>query len=137
MVQKEVAERLCSKSGEDGYGAITASIGYYGRVKRLFTVTAGNFSPKPKVDSAVIRIDLYEKPIFHVENEELFFEVIKAAFLQRRKTLSNALAAYFPAFTKEDIGEILVSLGLRADIRGEMLSTQQFALVANEIEKRK
>jgi 16S rRNA (adenine1518-N6/adenine1519-N6)-dimethyltransferase len=137
MVQKEVAERLCSKSGEDGYGAITASIGYYGKVKRLFTVTAGNFSPKPKVDSAVIRIDLYEKPIFRVENEELFFEVIKAAFLQRRKTLSNALAAYFPAFTKEDIGEILVSLGLRADIRGEMLSTQQFALVANEIEKRK
>ena len=63
--------------------------------------------------------------------------MIKAAFLQRRKTLSNALAAYFPAFTKEDIGEILVSLGLRADIRGEMRSTQQFALVANEIEKRK
>jgi len=137
MVQKEVAERLCSKSGEDGYGAITASIGYYGSVKRLFTVTAGNFSPKPKVDSAVVRLDLYETPKVHVENEALFFDVIKAAFLQRRKTLSNALAAYFPGFSKEDIGEILISLGIRADARGEMLSTEQFAAVANEIEKRK
>ena len=137
MVQKEVAERLCSKSGEDRYGAITASIGYYGSVKRLFTVTAGNFSPKPKVDSAVVRLDLYETPKVHVENEALFFDVIKAAFLQRRKTLSNALAAYFPGFSKEDIGEILISLGIRADARGEMLSTEQFAAVANEIEKRK
>lgn len=137
MVQKEVAERLCSKSGDDGYGAITASIGYYGKVKRLFTVTAGNFSPKPKVDSAVIRIDLYEEPPVCVEDEELFFDVIKAAFLQRRKTLSNALTSYFPAFTKEDICEILVSLGMRPDARGEMLSTTQFAAVANEIVKRK
>lgn len=137
MVQKEVAERLCSKSGEDGYGAITASIGYYGKVKRLFTVTAGNFSPKPKVDSAVIRIDLFDTPPVRVDNESLFFDVIKAAFLQRRKTLSNALAAHFPAFSKEEIGDILVSLGMRQDVRGEMLSTEQFAAVSNSIEKRK
>lgn len=137
MVQKEVAERLCSKSGQEGYGAITASIGYYATVKRLFTVTAGNFSPKPKVDSAVVRLDLYPEPPFPVENESLFFEVIKAAFLQRRKTLSNALASYFSYLSKEDVGELLEGLGFRTDVRGEMLSTEQFALIANEIEKKK
>ncbi len=137
MVQKEVAERLCAKSGQDGYGAITASIGYYASVKRLFTVTAGNFSPKPKVDSAVIRFDLYNSPPFEVYNETLFFDVIKAAFLQRRKTLSNALASFFPLLTKEEIGDLLECLGLRKDARGEMLTSEQFALVANEIEKKK
>ena len=137
MVQKEVADRLASKPKEDGYGAITASIGYYASVKRLFTVTAGNFSPKPKVDSAVVKLDLYPRPPFRVENELLFFDVIKAAFLQRRKTLSNALASYFSDLTKEDVGDLLKTLGLRTDIRGEMLTPEQFALVANEIEKRK
>lgn len=137
MVQKEVAERLCSKCGEDGYGAITVSVAYYASVKRLFTVTAGNFSPKPKVDSAVIRLDLYQKPPVTLENEVLFFEVIKAAFLQRRKTLCNALSAYFPFLTKKTIAEILEACALRQDIRGEMLSPQQFATVTNMIEKKK
>ena len=137
MVQKEVAERLCATSGQEGYGAITASIGYYATVKRLFTVTAGNFSPKPKVDSAVVRLDLYAKPPFDVENEALFFDVIKAAFLQRRKTLSNALASFFPYLTKEAVGDLLEELGLRRDARGEMLTPEQFAMVANQIEKKK
>ena len=137
MVQKEVADRLCSKSGQEGYGAITASIGYYASVKRLFTVTAGNFSPKPKVDSAVVRLDLYTWPPFQVDDEALFFDVIKAAFLQRRKTLSNALASYFPFLTKEGVGDLLEELGLRRDARGEMLTPEQFALVANNIEKKK
>lgn len=137
MVQKEVAERLCSKCGEDGYGAITASIGYYASVKRLFTVTAGNFSPKPKVDSAVIRLDLFDQPPVDVKDEALFFDVIKAAFLQRRKTLCNALSSYFPFLSKEDTVSVLSSCGLRTDIRGEALSVAQFADVANQIEKEK
>jgi 16S rRNA (adenine1518-N6/adenine1519-N6)-dimethyltransferase len=137
MVQKEVAERLCAKSGQEGYGAITASIGYYGTVKRLFTVTAGNFSPKPKVDSAVVRLDLYPESPFQVDNEPLYFEVIKAAFLQRRKTLCNALASYFPSLSKESVGDLLEELGLRRDARGEMLTSEQFALIANNIEKKK
>lgn len=137
MVQKEVAERLCSKNGEDGYGAITASIGYYASVKRLFTVTAGNFSPRPKVDSAVVRLDLYEHPPVFVENEKLFFDIIKAAFLQRRKTLCNALASYFSFMSKDTIISILESCNLRTDVRGEMLSVAQFAEIANQIEKEK
>ncbi len=137
MVQKEVAERLCSRNGEEGYGAITASIGYYAAVKRLFTVTAGNFSPRPKVDSAVIRLDLYERPPVEVTDESLFFDVIKAAFLQRRKTLCNALTSYFPYLNKENTACILESCGMRADIRGEALSVEQFAKIANLIKKEK
>lgn len=137
MVQKEVAERLCSKEGDDGYGAITASVRYYAAVKRLFTVTAGNFSPPPKVDSAVIRLDLYDKPPVCPDDETLFFEVIKAAFLQRRKTLCNALVSYFPYLQKENAVAVLTTAGLRTDIRGEMLSLQQFASVANQLAKEK
>ncbi|MCH5183650.1 MAG: 16S rRNA (adenine(1518)-N(6)/adenine(1519)-N(6))-dimethyltransferase RsmA [Oscillospiraceae bacterium] len=137
MVQKEVAERLCAKSGSDGYGAITASVSYYASVRRLFSVPAGCFSPKPKVDSAVIRLDLYQQPPVHVESEELLFEVIKAAFLQRRKTLCNALTAYFPFLTKEACARILQDCGLRADIRGEMLSLEQFASLTNSLQKEK
>lgn len=137
MVQKEVAERLCAGHGQDGYGAITASIGYYASVKRLFTVTAGNFSPKPKVDSAVIRLDLYQTPPVDVADESLFFEVIKAAFLQRRKTLCNALTSYFPYLDKEHTASILEQCGLRTDIRGEMLSIDSFAKISNLIKKEK
>ena len=137
MVQKEVAERLCAKSGSDGYGAITASVSYYAAVRRLFPVPAGCFSPKPKVDSAVIRLDLYQEPPVTVESEDLLFEVIKAAFLQRRKTLCNALTAYFPFLTKEVCARILQDCGLRADIRGEMLSLEQFASLTNSLQKEK
>lgn len=137
MVQKEVAERLCAKSGSDGYGAITASVSYYASVRRLFPVPAGCFSPKPKVDSAVIRLDLYPEPPVSVENEALLFEVIKAAFLQRRKTLCNALSAYFPFLTKEACTRILQDCGLRADIRGEMLSLEQFAAITDSLQKEK
>ena len=133
MVQKEVADRLCSRHGEDGYGAITASIGYYASVKKLFNVTAGNFSPRPKVDSAVIKLDLYDTPPVEVDDESLFFEVIKAAFLQRRKTLCNALTSYFSTLSKENITSILEQCNLRPDVRGEMLSIDTFAKITNHL----
>lgn len=137
MVQKEVAERLCARHGSDGYGAITASVHYYASVRKLFPVPAGCFSPKPKVDSAVIRLDLYQEPPVAVQDEALLFEVIKAAFLQRRKTLCNALNAYFPFLTKEAASRILAECGLRADIRGEMLSLEQFASLTNSLQNEK
>ncbi len=137
MVQKEVAERLCAKSGEIGYGAITVSVHYYASVKRLFHVTAGNFSPKPKVDSAVIRLDLYKKPPVEVQEEELLFALIKAAFLQRRKTLCNALHSYFPFLSKETIQAMLMECNLPTDIRGEALSLNRFAALSNLIKKEK
>jgi 16S rRNA (adenine1518-N6/adenine1519-N6)-dimethyltransferase len=134
MVQKEVAERFCSPAGTDGYGAITASIGYYASVKRLFTVKAGSFDPKPKVDSAVIRFDLYKVPPVSPKDKKLFFDVIKAAFSQRRKTLSNAMISSFGSkLTKQDCNEIIVESGFSETVRGEKLDIFAFSKIADAI----
>ncbi len=133
MVQKEVAERFCSKPGDDNYGAITASISYYAKVKRLFTVKAGSFDPKPKVDSAVIRFDLYEQPPLVTKDKEMLFKVIKAAFSQRRKTLINALSSYFSHITKDDISQIIEECDLSPTVRGEELDIHTFSKIADRI----
>ena len=133
MIQSEVVDRLCAKAGSSAYGAITAVLNYYGQAQRLFKVSAGNFMPAPKVDSAVVRIELYkEKPIVP-KDEALFFRTIKAAFEQRRKTLSNALSTGFPDIPKADIIAMIEACGHRADIRGERLDTQQFCELADKI----
>ena len=134
MVQKEVAERFCSKAGTDGYGAITASISYYASVKRLFTVKAGSFDPKPKVDSAVIRFDLYDTPPVNPKSKELLFKVIRAAFSQRRKTLLNSLFSTFGnQLTKEELTAAILKAGLCETVRGETLDIQAFASVADSL----
>lgn len=133
MVQAEVAARLAAAPGTADYGAITASLRYYGSPERLFTVSAGNFMPAPKVNSAVVRIDLYsEKPV-QPKNEELFFKVIKAAFGQRRKTLVNALQTGFPNMAKDEITKIVTDCGFDERIRGEKLSTADFASIADKM----
>ena len=135
MVQKEVAERFTSKPGEDGYGAITAAINYYSDCKRLFIVKAGSFDPKPKVDSAVIKFTLYKTPPVQVSDEKLFFTFIKAAFSQRRKTLVNALySAFSDIRSKEDLTSLLQSLGYSPNVRGEELSINDFAAIANRFQ---
>lgn len=133
MVQREVADRLCARPGTADYGAITATLGYYGSVEKLFEVSAGNFLPAPKVSSAVIRIRRYMSPPFSLREPDLFFRLIKAAFGQRRKTLQNAVAPLFPNLTKGQIGEVLVSLGHRPDVRGERLSSKAFAELADAL----
>lgn len=135
MVQNEVATRLCAKAGSADYGAITAQIGYYGRVTKLFKVSAGCFIPAPKVDSAVVRIDLYDKPPFEVKDEKLFKNLIKYAFEMRRKTLQNAISQKLPLIEKERVVAALASMGLDEKIRGERLSTEQFATLANLLSK--
>ena len=95
MVQKEVAARLCAGKNDDCRGAITLAVQYYASVRRLFGVPAGCFSPPPKVDSAVVRMDPYPVPPVDTGDEKLFFTLIRAAFAQRRKTLLNALSAVF------------------------------------------
>ena len=132
MVQKEVAERLTARAGSADYGAITAVLGYYGEAKMLFTVTADNFLPPPKVDSAVVRIDLYPAPKYTPKSKELFFGLIKAAFEMRRKTLVNAISARYP-YPKEKIAEALTSLGFPADVRGERLATEDFAALSDAL----
>ena len=132
MVQKEVADRLCAPAGSPLYGAVTASVSYYGHAHKLFNVSAGNFMPAPKVDSAVVRIDLYDKPIVDCDFKTLM-RVIKGAFGQRRKTLVNALAGEFSHISKENIAKAIVNSGFNADIRGEKLSLEDFAKVANAL----
>ena len=133
MIQKEVADRLCSPAGGKDYGAITAVLSYYGEAEKLFVVPADKFIPAPKVDSAVIRIRLYKERPYHPKDEALMFRTIKAAFAQRRKTLSNALSAGFPELTKEQINDIIAACGHEPTIRGERLDIAQFVELSDKI----
>ena len=131
MVQNEVAARLAAKAGSADYGAITAILGYYGRVRKLFKVSAGSFVPPPKVDSAVVRIDLYEDKPYKPKDEKLFRNIIKFAFEMRRKTLVNALSAKMPGLTKEKIATALSKMNKDANIRGERLTTEEFVILSD------
>lgn len=131
MVQNEVAQRLVAPAGKSDYGAITAVLGYYGKAQKLFKVSAGCFMPMPKVDSAVVRIDLYQTPKYTPRQESFFRDVIKAAFEMRRKTLQNALNAKFPHLEKGRIADALASMNLDPNIRGERLTTEQFVVLSD------
>ncbi len=131
MVQNEVATRLCAKAGSKDYGAITTVLGYYGDAKRLFKVSAGSFVPAPKVDSAVVRIDLYKEPKYTPKNEKFFREIIRASFEMRRKTLVNAINARFSHIEKSKIAQALTTLGFTETVRGEKLSTEDFVKLSD------
>ena len=130
MIQNEVAARLVAPAGSADYGAITAVLGFYGQAKKLFKVSAGCFVPAPKVDSAVVRIDLYKTPLYTPKNEKLFRNLIKAAFEMRRKTLVNAISAKLP-YSKEQITAALVAMGKEETVRGERLSTADFVQLSD------
>lgn len=133
MVQHEVAQRLAAGAGNKNCGAITAAIDYYGKADLLFTVNADRFMPPPKVNSSVVRIDLWkEKPVVPLD-EAMFFRTVKGAFEQRRKTLPNALSSSFPEVSKERITEIIVSCGHSPDIRGERLSVAQICELSDKL----
>jgi 16S rRNA (adenine1518-N6/adenine1519-N6)-dimethyltransferase len=137
MVQKEVADRLCATEKDSEYGAITASLNYYGKVKKLFTVAPGNFLPAPSVTSAVIRIELYEKNPYTVKSEKMLFDTISGAFAQRRKTMLNSLASSMSFVSKERIGQIINEIGFDANIRGEKLSISDFCALADKLYEEK
>ena len=136
MVQAEVAARLSAAPGTSDYGAITAVLGYYGEVKRLFTVPAGCFLPAPKVNSAVVRVDLFRDKPCRPQNEKLFFEVIRAAFGMRRKTLCNALGV-LNGFSRADIAAAIEETGLPPAVRGERLSTADFCRLSDALYRRR
>lgn len=133
MIQNEVAARLVAKPGSSDYGAITAVLGYYGDTRRLFKVSAGCFTPKPKVDSAVVRIDLFKEPRYAPKDEKLMRDVIRAAFEMRRKTLLNAASAKLGGFTKDEILEAIKATGHPDDVRGERLSTADFVTLSDAL----
>lgn len=132
MVQKEVAERLIAKPGDSLSGAITYTVYYYAIGTKIIDVPNNSFIPKPEVTSQVIKLTLRKEPITYIENKEKFFEIIKLAFMQRRKTLVNSLANSKIA-TKQKIEQILDELNIEKNIRAENLTMEQFAEIAKRI----
>lgn len=132
MVQKEAAQRICAEVGTRQSGAVTVAVNYYSTPQLLFNVSAGSFMPAPKVDSAVIRLDILENPRVELKNEKLFFRIIKSAFGQRRKTLSNSLSSGL-SLPKGDIINALETAGVPANYRAEQLTMQQLADIANAV----
>lgn len=126
MVQKEAAQRLCAQPGNRECGAISAAIWYYSEAYELFDVSRGSFMPAPDVDSAVIRFDVREQPAVAVENQRLFFQVIKGAFSQRRKTAANAISAHLSK-PKAQIIAAFEQAGVDPTIRAEKMTLQNFA----------
>lgn len=137
MVQREVALRLAAKPGEKETGAITYSINYYTEPKIVLDVPNNSFIPAPEVHSAVIKLDILDEPRVKLNNEKLFFDVIKAAFLQKRKTLVNALNNSKLFDNKTEILEMLDNLKIDQNIRGEKLSIEQYASITEYIENMK
>lgn len=136
MVQKEVAKRLCAKEGTKDFGAISLAVQYFCNAEYLFDVPNTSFMPPPKVTSAVVRLDLLDKPRVSVKKEEMFFKTVKAAFAQRRKTLLNALSnAGFSGFSKAEISAALEKISIDGKRRGETLSIYEFASLADALTK--
>ena len=136
LIQKEAAARLTSLPGTPDYGSITAAISYYAKAEKLFTVSPGNFIPKPKVDSAVLRLFPYEIKPVKPKNEALFFQTIRAAFSARRKTLSNALTSFFAdRFEKSAVLSALNASSIDPARRGETLTLAEFCLLSDNLSK--
>lgn len=135
MIQKEVAERLCAIPGEKQSGAITYSVYYYAEAYKVLEVKNTSFIPAPEVDSEVIKLKIRKEPPIKVESEKKLFKIIKYAFMQRRKTLLNALSKCDLFKNKEEIKKIFDELDFDERIRGEELSLEDFAKIANKIEK--
>ncbi len=136
MVQKEVAERLADKPGGKEVGAITYSINYYTNPEIIIDVPRDSFIPAPNVDSAVIKLDVLKEPKVKVLDEELFFKVIKFAFLQKRKTLMNSLANS-GLVSKEFIENMLNNLNIDLKVRAEQLSLENFKEISDYIKNNK
>jgi len=126
MVQKEAADRICAEPGTRASGAISAAVHYYSEPEFLFKVSAGSFMPAPKVDSAVIKLNILKEPPVKAADEKLFFKVVRASFLQRRKTLSNSLSSGL-SVPKAEISAILAEAGITPTARAEEMTMQQFA----------
>lgn len=134
MVQKEVADRMQEGPGSKEYGALSLAVQYYAKPEIVVNVPPNCFMPQPKVGSAVIRLTRHSKPPVTVKSEKLLFQVIRASFNQRRKTLANGLANYGAfGLPKEELQACIEELGVPVNIRGEALSLEQFAQLSNII----
>lgn len=132
MVQKEVADRMHVGPGTKDYGALSLAVQYYAKPYIVANVPPNCFMPRPKVGSAVIRLERYENPPVEVTDEKLMFRIIRASFNQRRKTLANGLKNSAELdFSKEEIEQAIGALGRGASVRGEALALEEFAALSN------
>ena len=132
MVQKEVADRMQAGPGTKDYGAISLAVQYYVSPYIAANVPPNCFMPRPKVGSAVICLTRYQKPPIQVEDEKLMFRIIRASFNQRRKTLANGMKNSPELdYTKEQIEGAILSTGQKVNVRGEALTLEEFAQIAN------
>ena len=137
MIQKEVADRLIEIPGEKNTGAITYTVYYYCDSEKIMEVPNSSFIPEPEVTSEVIKLNLRNTPIVELEKPKVMFMIIKSAFMQRRKTLLNALTNTKVFLNKEEGLKILNELNLNENVRAEELSIQDFANIARIITERK
>jgi len=132
MVQKEVADRLAAKPGSDDYGALSVLVQFYSKVQIVMKVSRNVFMPAPEVDSAVVRMDVPAEPAVKVRDEKLFFEIVRSAFEQRRKTLLRALInSRTLGWDQEKVAAVLSDARIEGSRRGETLSIEEFARLAD------
>lgn len=132
MVQREAAQRICANVGTRQCGAVTAAVWYYSEPELLFNVSSGSFMPAPKVDSAVIRLNIRKEPLVSVKSEEVFFKTIKAAFSQRRKNIANSLSAGL-SVGKQEIISVLEDCGIPASKRAEELTLENLGKISDRL----
>ncbi len=132
MVQKEAAERFCAEIGSRDSGAVTVAVNYYADARMLFEVPKNCFHPAPKVDSAVMKLTLRDKPPIDVKDEKHFFTVVKAAFAQRRKTALNCLSNGL-GISKNQVLSALNTIGKNEKSRAENFTLEEFAKLSELI----
>ncbi|MCH5304023.1 MAG: 16S rRNA (adenine(1518)-N(6)/adenine(1519)-N(6))-dimethyltransferase RsmA [Ruminococcus sp.] len=132
MVQKEAAQRICAEVGTRDSGAVTVAVNFYSKPEMLFGVSAGSFMPAPKVDSAVMRLNVYKEPLFKLEDSKIFFKVVKAAFSQRRKTVLNSISSSL-GLEKSTVNKLLTESGVNPQARAEKLSMDDFYEIARRV----
>ena len=135
MIQREVASRLAAAPGSKDYGAFTVFVNWHCEVKKLFDVPPECFMPRPKVTSSVVALTPRAEAPCAVEDETLMFRCVRAAFAQRRKTLSNALTNGLGAYTREQVNAALERAGIDPGVRGETLGCAEFARIADELRR--
>lgn len=133
MIQKEVAERIAAKPGSKDYGSLSVAAQFYADTQIAMIVPAQVFVPRPNVDSAVIRLQVRDKPAVEVDDEDVFFRVVKGSFAQRRKTLlNNLMNGLFLKEHKDQVVQMLEDIGIDPTRRGETLHIEEFARLSNE-----
>lgn len=132
MVQKEAAQRLCAPVGSRLSGAVTVAVDYYAEARKVFDVSAGSFMPAPKVDSAVIRMDIRKNPEIEITDEALFFRMVHAAFGQRRKTAANSISAG-SGIPKDVVIKAIEECGFEPSVRAEGLTMQELSQLSEKI----